>query len=136
MRPYHDGVNSPLLYFKDFCGGSHGFKISPVTSAHTFLYQTSQSILSYVPLLIRMWYTLCDRSATYPFLPVVSWCKDCPILPFFLFEIVCVVESASSSVFSDSCLEIIFPLLQNPTSFTMNCCVLVARTNLPFHFAF
>ena len=55
-----------------------------VTYVHTLLIQTSHIILSSVPLFLSMWYTLCDRSAEAPFLPVDSWCKVLPILPFLL----------------------------------------------------
>ena len=54
-----------------------------VTSVHNSLQETSQSRLSSVTLLLRMWYTLNARAAMAPFLTIDSWCKVCPILPFF-----------------------------------------------------
>ena len=107
-----------------------------VTSVYIFLWQTSQSRLSSVPLFIRMWCDPSARDAKAPLLPVDSWYKVCPILPFFWFGMFSVSESASSSVFSDSCLEIIFPFFQKPASFNMNCFVLVDLTDLPFSFNF
>ena len=56
---------------------------SLVTSAHASLSQMSQSRFYYVPLLLKMWYTLHARVATSPFLPVDLWCKVCPV-PLFL----------------------------------------------------
>ena len=85
-----------------------------VTSVYIFLFQTSHSRFSSVPLLLSMRYTLCDRADTSPLLPVDLWCKVCPIIPFFLFEIFSVAESVSISVFRDSCLKIIFSFSKIP----------------------
>ena len=79
-----------------------------VASAHDSLIQTSYSRLSSIPLFIRMWCILHARATTDPLLPVDSWCKVCPSLMFLLFQIFSVAESASSGLFSVSCLEIIF----------------------------
>ena len=77
-----------------------------VNYVHASLLQMLQRRFCSITLLLSMWYTMCARASKDPFLPVYSWCKVFPILPFFLFEIFSVAESASRSVFSDSCLEI------------------------------
>ena len=64
-----------------------------VNYIHALLCQTPQSRFSYVPLFIRMWYTLHTRTTTAPLLTVDLWCKVFLILLFFWFKYFSVGES-------------------------------------------
>ena len=80
------GSNPLSCILSIFEGVLTAIKMSPlVTSVHALLHQTSQIRLSYVSFLPRMRCTLRDRDAMAPLLPVDSWCKVCPILPFYIW---------------------------------------------------